>query len=122
IILYNGTGGASYDTKTLSGQIPATCGARGVIVQTYPSNGIQNGSPDGFALVDASNNVVEFLSYEGTFAAVGGPADGMTSVDIGVSEAGTEAIGMSLQRDGSGTWHAPASNTFGACNDADEVV
>ena len=74
IVLYNGSGGASYDTKTLSGALPATCGARGVIVQTYPSNGIQNGSPDGVALVDASNNVVEFLSYEGTFAATDGAA------------------------------------------------
>src|SRR3954466_5705106 len=25
IVLYNGTGGASYDTKTLSGAIPAIC-------------------------------------------------------------------------------------------------
>ena len=26
IVLYNGSGGAVYDTKTLSGTIPATCG------------------------------------------------------------------------------------------------
>src|ERR1041384_1448276 len=47
VVLYNGNGGASYDTKTLSGAIPATCGARGVVVINYPTNGIQNGSPDG---------------------------------------------------------------------------
>jgi DNA/RNA endonuclease G (NUC1)/chitodextrinase len=122
IILYNGTGGASYDTKTLTGAIPATCGTRGVISTLYAVNGIQNGSPDGMALVDASNNVVQFLSYEGTFTAADGPAAGMLSVDIGVAEAGTEALGMSLQLDGSGVWHAPAPSTFGACNDADVVV
>ncbi len=122
IVLYNGNGGASYDTKTLTGAIPATCTARGVISTVYPVNGIQNGSPDGMALVDASNNVVQFLSYEGTFAATDGPANGLTSVDIGVAEAGTEALGMSLQLDGSGVWHAPAANTFGACNDADVIV
>src|SRR5215468_12575357 len=96
VILYNGNGGASYDTKPLSGPIPATCGARGVVVITYPTNGIQNGSPDGMALVDPGGVVVEFLSYEGTFTAVGGPANGMLSVDIGASQAGTEPIGSSL--------------------------
>jgi DNA/RNA endonuclease G (NUC1) len=117
VVLYNGTGGASYDTKTLSGTVPATCDTRGVIVLTYPSNGIQNGSPDGVALVNAGGQVVEFLSYEGTFAATNGPALGTTSVDIGVSEAGTEPTGQSLQRSSGGTWTGPATNTFGACND-----
>src|SRR5262245_1952664 len=67
VVLYNGNGGASYDTKTLSGVFPATCGARGVLVITYPTNGIQNGSPDGMALIDAGGAVVEYLSYEGVF-------------------------------------------------------
>jgi DNA/RNA endonuclease G (NUC1)/PKD repeat protein len=123
IVLYNGSGGAPYDTKTLSGQIPATCGTRGVIVTNYAVNGIQNGAPDGMALVSPTG-VVEFLSYEGTFSAVGGPADGMVSVDIGASQAGTEPIGSSLARNGSNVWAATAplgTNTFGSCNDADET-
>src|SRR5438067_738400 len=37
VVLYNGTGGASYNTQTLSGAIPATCGSRGVIVLNYPA-------------------------------------------------------------------------------------
>src|SRR5215468_2491885 len=119
VILYNGNGGASYDTKTLSGPIPATCGTRGVLVINYPVNGIQNGSPDGMALIDASGAVVEYLSYEGVFAATNGPANGLTSTDIGVSEAGTEPAGKSLQRHGDGTWTGPIDNTFGACNDND---
>ena len=86
IVLYDGNGGAVYNTKALTGTIPATCDTRGVAVFTYPTNGIQNGSPDGMALVDNSGAVVEFLSYEGTFTAVGGAANGRTSVDIIASE------------------------------------
>jgi DNA/RNA endonuclease G (NUC1) len=122
VVLYNGAGGASYNTQTLSGAIPATCGDRGVMVINYPVNGIQNGSPDGIALVDAASVVVEFLSYEGTFTATNGPATGLLSVDIGAAQNGTEPVGSSLQRNGAGVWAATAplgTNTFGACNDND---
>ena len=116
LIPYNGNGGASYTpTVTFSGAIPATCGARGVLVGAIA--GLQNGAPDGIALVNAANQVIEFLSYEGTFVATSGPTLGMTSVDIGVSESGSEPVGQSLGRTGSGTWSAPAANTFGVCND-----
>ena len=60
VLLYNGNGNVVYNTTTLSGPIPATCGTRGVVVINYPSNGIQNGSPDGMALVNAGGTVVEF--------------------------------------------------------------
>ena len=121
VVLYNGNGGGSYGEWTLSGTIPATCGARGVIANTYPSNGIQNGGtttpePDGLALVDATGAVVEFLSYEGTFAATNGPAAGMTSTDIGVKEDPAPAAGQSLQRDSTGAWSGPKAATVGACN------
>jgi DNA/RNA endonuclease G (NUC1) len=117
LVLYNGSTGASYDTDPLpAGAVPATCGARGVVVVNYPSNGIQNGSPDAIALVDGANTVVEFISYEGVFAATNGPAMGLTSVDIGAMQNGTEAVGMSLRRDVAGLW-APGTSTFGACND-----
>jgi DNA/RNA endonuclease G (NUC1) len=120
IVLHNGSGGAAYDTDTLSGTVPATCDDRGVVVLSYPVNGIQNGAPDGLALVDAGGLVVEFLSYEGTFTAVGGPANGTVSTNIDASESGSEPIGQSLQRNGAGGWNGPIANTFGACNDNDE--
>jgi hypothetical protein len=116
IVLYNGSGGASYKTDDLTGSIPATCGTRGVVVVSYPTDGIQNGSPDGMALVDASNNVVEFLSYEGPMTATNGVALGMIARDIKVNETSV-TLGFSLQRDQAGTWLAAAANTFGACND-----
>ena len=46
----------------------------GFITVDYPSNGIQNGSPDGFALVDPGGTVLELLSYEGSFTAADGAA------------------------------------------------
>jgi DNA/RNA endonuclease G (NUC1)/PKD repeat protein len=122
LVLYSGstgsaTQGQSYGTPiALSGTIAATCGARGVVVVSTP--GLQNGDKDGFALVDNNGTVVEFLSYEGSFTATNGPAAGMTSTDIGVSQASSTAAGRSLQRAGNGTWFGPSAATFGACNPA----
>ena len=76
IVLYNGTGGTVYDTRTLAGTIPNQQSGFGTVSVAYPVNGIQNGAPDGIALVDSSS-VVQFLSYEGSFVAVGGAANGM---------------------------------------------
>ena len=92
-----------------------------VAVIDYPVNGIQNGSPDGIALVDAGNALVEFLSYEGVFAGVGGPADGVTSVDIGVSENGSGAVGNSLSKrlnpvTENYEWQGEAPSTKGTLN------
>ena len=122
IVLYNGNGGAPYDTTALSGIITDQQGGFGTVSVSYPVNGIQNGAPDGIALVDDTSAVVQFLSYEGSFAAVGGPADGMTSTDIGVSEGSSTAIGDSLQLTGEGAhyedfaWTGPAAGSFGAVN------
>ena len=125
IVLVNGSNGAVYDTDALAptsstGMIPATCGDRGVVVLSYPANGIQNGAPDGIALVN-NGVVIEFLSYEGPMTGVGGVTNGLTAVDIGVDQVGTEPLNSSLQRQGSGAWiKTNGSNSFGACNDADD--
>jgi 5'-nucleotidase len=111
LALYNGNGGAVYNTRTLSGTVPAA----GVVVATYPTDGIQNGSPDAVALVRPDGTVAEFLSYEGPLTATGGPANGTTAPDIGVSEVTSTPVGFSLQKIG-GTWQAPAANTFGTRN------
>jgi hypothetical protein len=73
-------------------------------------------------LVDSSNQVIQFLSYEGSFTAVGGPADGITSTDIGVAEGSDTPVGDSLQLSGTGstyadfTWTGPEPSTLGANN------
>ena len=87
------------------------------MVVSYPLNGIQNGAPDGIALVRPDATVEQFLGYEGTFTATNGPASRMTTDPVGVSEDGTTPAGWSLQLTGTGlaygdfTWAAPAANT-----------
>ncbi|GAA2725547.1 ExeM/NucH family extracellular endonuclease [Cellulomonas aerilata] len=120
VVLYNGSNGATYGTLAL----PAvTAGAEAAVaVVEGPSNGIQNGSPDAIALVRGTE-VLELLSYEGTLTATNGPAAGLTSTDIGVAEAGTEALGQSLSRSYDAAkdalvWAGPATATRGAVNAA----
>ena len=52
MVLYNGANGAVYNEQIVIGALPASCGSRGVFVVNYPTDGIQNGSPDAIALVD----------------------------------------------------------------------
>ena len=125
LVFYNGasTGGTAfmeYDTETLSGTISNQQNGYGTI--WFPVAGIQNGNPDGVALVDDLGKVLFFLSYGGTFTAADKAASGMLSVDIGVSEAGNSAVGHSLQLTGTGnkysdfTWAGSAAHTRGAVN------
>ena len=124
LALYNGRNGALYRTKSLSGVIPDQTNGFGTISFGFAKS-IQNGAPDGIALV-ANGKIIQFLSYEGTFTAVGGPADGMTSTDIRVAESGSTPVEFSLQLKGTGTapsdffWSIPTQSSFGAVN-ADQV-
>jgi len=122
IVLYNGATGMSYSTTLLSGPIPDQGGGFGTVTVSYPTNGIQNGSPDGIALVDNANIVRQFVSYEGSFTAADGPASGLTSTDIGVAEGSATPAGFSLQLAGTGSmyedfgWLPAAPDTFGMAN------
>lgn len=118
--LYNGADRKVYATRSLSGTLGSTCGAYGFT--TVDVAGMQNGAPDGVALVNASGTVVQFLSYEGSFKGANGPAQNKTSVNIGVSETEATAVGHSLQLKGTGTayanfsWAAASASSFGTCN------
>lgn len=120
LVLYNGNGGGAYNTTSLSGVIPNQQNGFGTLF--FSISGIQNGAPDGVALVNAEDTVVQFLSYEGSFVAVDGPAAGMTSEDIGVAETGSTPAGYSLQLIGSGfaytdfSWSEAIAETFGSIN------
>ncbi|HPF39137.1 MAG TPA: endonuclease [Phycisphaerae bacterium] len=120
IVAYNGSNGASYSTTNLMGTISDQQNGFGTLA--YSISGLQNGAPDGIALVDDNGDVVQFLSYEGDFTATNGPADGLTSVDIGVSEPSTTTAGYSLQLSGTGseysdfTWQSAAAHTSGLKN------
>ncbi len=128
-MLYNGSNGRTYNTIDLtSTSLTNIINGFGFIELSLPTNGIQNGGPDGLALIDASGNVIQFLSYEGTFQATNGPASGETSVDIGVSETGSTAVGTSLQLQGNGstytdfTWASSTNETFGSANNLQTFI
>ncbi len=120
-MLYNGNGGAAYSTINLSGSLPDQDGS-GFGALQFATPGLQNGSPDGFALADSQSAVRQFLSYEGSFTAADGIASGQISVDVGVSEPAGTQIGQSLQLTGSGTcpedflWTGPTSQSPGSIN------
>ena len=120
IVLYNGNGGGTYGSAiNLSGTLANGSNGFGFTSVLVP--GLQNGSPDGFALVDNYGRVVQFLSYEGTITATNGPAAGLTSSDVlRFEEQATP--GTSLQLTGTGssyadfTWTDGNANTTGATN------
>jgi endonuclease I len=120
LIGYNGNGGSSYKTVNLSGIIPNQSQGFGTLQFAFTS--MQNGSPDGLALVDNTGAVINFISYEGALTATNGAATGMTSTDVGVSETSSTAVGFSLQLIGTGTqysdftWQGPTANSAGSIN------
>jgi endonuclease I len=120
LVAYNGSGGLAYSTILLSGTLTDMGGCVGATSYSLP--GFQNGAPDGIALVDPLGVVIEFLSYEGSFTANDGPATGMTSTDIGVSEDSLTLVGESLQLGGVGaastdfTWQSALAETPGMPN------
>lgn len=125
IVLYNGnapTAATTYNATGISGAISLS----GLVIDNENNSGfgevfvlapgLQNGTADGLALVDASGKVVQLLSYEGVFTASNGPAAGMTSVDIGVFEdTNTTPVGASLQLVG-GVWQLSTDDSFGTLN------
>lgn len=124
IVLYNGNNGQSYDTDNLTGTLTDDTGTGfGFSVINY-NNILQNG-PDGIALVDGTGTVVSFISYEGSFTATNGPANGLTADNISESQTGNGAldpVGGSLQLIGTGnsytdfTWSRTQVNTSGSLN------
>jgi hypothetical protein len=134
IVLYNGGNGTAYNTIDLSGSIPLQQSGMGTVFFAIPM--IQNGAPDGMALVPPPGTKTIpgtdyegplLYSYEGIFTAIDGPANGLTSVDIGVSE--FEApVGQSLQLSGTGhyytdfVWQSPMDSTFGQVNSGQTFV
>ncbi|MEX2605488.1 MAG: endonuclease [Gracilimonas sp.] len=127
LTLYNGSNGTSYNTFSGTDFVQGeTENGISFYYVDLPSNGLQNGSPDGMSL-DLGGELIQFISYEGTFAAVDGPAQDIESTDIGAEQIGTAPIGSSLQLAGSGseyndfTWEYLEENTKGALNSGQDV-
>lgn len=120
LVLYNGKNGTPYRTVSLEGVLPDQQSGHGTV--SFPISRIENGAPDGIALVNPANEVVHFLSYEGGFTASTGPAEGLAATDIGVRETNNTQTGHSLQLRGEGNsladfaWHGPGLATPGQVN------
>ena len=124
--LYNGSNGDEYNSFNLNKWSYIDTDANFGLL-TIETKGLQNGAPDGIVLFDGFN-VIQFLSYEGTFRAMSGVAIGLTSIDIGVFESSNSPLDFSLQLTGQGkrysdfTWAAPQTNTFNRINIGQQFV
>jgi len=120
VLAYNGSNGRVYATYQLSGVLADQSNGYGFFTVSTP--GLQNGAPDGLALVNSMGSVLQFLSYEGAFSATDGAAAGLTSTNIGVSQNEGTPPGQSLQLLGTGTmlsdfiWAAGLIETPGSVN------
>ena len=87
VVLYNGNGGVPYNTRDpdrhAAGELRhARRAGRDLSDQTAS----RTERPTASRWSTVRGQVLEFLSYEGTFTATSGPAAGLTSVDIGASQ------------------------------------
>lgn len=125
LLLYNGSGGVIYGSRDLTGTIPEVSNGWGVLF--FIASGLQNG-PDGLALVNNLHEVIQFLSYEGSFMATEGAAAGMLSELVGAVEVASTALSNSLQLVGKGRyyndfqWYGPQSHSFGAINAGQSIT
>lgn len=132
--IYNGVNGQELDSVPLYGILDDEgqgFGAIGFSIPTpaFPING-------GFALIfSAANSVLFdrdfnpiFISYGGSFAATDGPALGLTSMDVLVTENSGTPINFSIQLTGTGqslsdlSWTGPIIETRHAINDGEVFV
>ena len=127
LLLFNGFNDTAYNTVALTGTLTDSGSNFGFLVIDFPTNGIQNGAPDGMALIDSNEECIELLSYEGRLSPISGPCSEFLAIDIGVAEitttsGGSTAIGSSLQRVGTGSvgpdfeWSGPSPNTKALIN------
>lgn len=127
VTLYNGSNASSYDSETLNNFTSGTTYGNITLYTWYPSS-IQNGDPDGVAISwndgSKTEQLIQFLSYEGDFTASNGPASGQNSTDIGVNETSSTLASESLQLIGTGStysdfsWATPSAATSGQENSA----
>lgn len=95
LVVYSSNGRVD-DTYTLDTSTGSSAGQDIYIIQNEPSGSFPVVGTDTFALVDDTGNVVQFIG-QSAVTARNGPADGMTSNDVGQAPGST-----SLQSDDGG--------------------
>ncbi len=124
IYTYDGFNGQVDQIFALGGIIDNEQNGFGAL--SFNASGLQN-QLEGLALVKNGTTVIEFLSYEGTIVAQNGPAQGLTSTDVGVEEPANQANNESLSRIGTGNTgseftFADQVATAGALNSNQAIV
>src|SRR5690606_31361044 len=123
LTLYNGSNGQPYGAFDLS---QAEEGETVNEFTFYTLNAKLQNDLEGIAL-SYQNNLLQFLSYEGTMTATAGIAIGVTSEDIGVIENNQTPVGYSLQLSGIGNrykafaWEEATPHTFGSPNNHQQL-
>ncbi|MEL6194345.1 MAG: T9SS type A sorting domain-containing protein [Bacteroidota bacterium] len=123
ITLYEGGTGLQDGIFTVNALIPDEGDGYGAVWINTP--GIGNGSPDGIALanISAGVNLVQFISYEGSFTAINGDAAGLQSEEINAQESEGSSSVQSIQlSNGAGfcpesfEWIGPVAQSQGMIN------
>jgi hypothetical protein len=135
LVLVNGANNATYDTVDLStaGTLPAggylvVAGAGVTVPSTalkidpgWTTNAIQNGSPDGMAIVDTNaSKIVDALSYEGsiTMAVIAGfsaPVSLVEGTALSTTVADSNTVDESLCREPNGNDTDNANSDWTLC-------
>jgi phosphonate ABC transporter permease subunit PhnE len=103
--------------------LPATNGPLSTLVHQLPDFTIRD--PGGATLLDENNNVLDFISWGGSFEATTGSGRGHVSRDIGIDpfdpgpNDSVQLIGTGVSADDF-QWTGPASESFGAVNSGQE--
>lgn len=126
--LYNGANGDVYATYNMGTFFTGETVNAHTFYYT-PITGVQNGAPDGMALAIGGILVAgQNLSYEGTYTPDQGPANGVLTTDILVSEPnGPNLASESLYLYGTGTtyaaffWTGPLAATPGLLNTGQSI-
>ena len=132
LLFYDGASGSVYKTFDLSSPLSVTnSDPSGFSFSTFQvftfSSQVEDG-PDGIAVVNSSDEVVDFISYGGEVTATSGPAAGLTATLMGVTEAPNTGPQESLQLSGTGflpsdfTWQPPQLATPGSPNTGQTFV
>ena len=108
-----------------AGTLPASDGPLSVYAHELPDFDVRD--PGGVTIIDENNNVLDFISWGGSFEATTGSGTGHVSRDIGVDpfSTGTDA---SAQLTGTGDnsegfqWTGPEVSSFGEINAGQEAT
>ncbi len=130
VYFYNGDNGQYYTpVLTLSGAIGNEGDGFGAL--WFDRVGIQNGPPDGMALIretSSETNILQILSYGGSFRLTNGIAAGWFAGDIGVAQSEGNTTDQTLQLTGKGknhadfTWTGPVAHSRGSLNTGQQIV